>query len=130
MIILGALSGQLERIVDALGPNFFGHVGGGPPGTLLHHAAWVGDPRIVSRLIERGADPISRSGADYDTPVAWAVLGSQHDALPDRDYVAVVEALVAAGAELEERFTEVAQGPLADWIDREISPGGEQSSMP
>ena len=33
VIILGALSGQLERIVDALGPNFFGHVGGGPPGT-------------------------------------------------------------------------------------------------
>ena len=41
VIILGALSGQLERVVDTLGPNFFGHVGGGPPGTLLHHSAWV-----------------------------------------------------------------------------------------
>jgi hypothetical protein len=77
---------------------------------LLHHAAWVDDPRIVERLIERGADPVSHSGAEYDRPLAWAALGSQHDALPDRDYVAVVEALVAAGAELEERFTEVAQG--------------------
>jgi hypothetical protein len=97
---------------------------------LLHHAAWVDDPRIVEWLIERGADPVSHSGAEYDRPLAWAALGSQHDALPDRDYVAVVEALVAAGAELQERFTEVAQGPLADWLDREISPGGEQSSMP
>jgi hypothetical protein len=35
-----ALRGHLESIVDALGPNFFGHVGGGPPGMLLHHACW------------------------------------------------------------------------------------------
>jgi len=49
-------------------------------------------------------------------------LGSQHHALPGRDYVAVVEALVAAGAELEERFAEVAHGPLADWLDRETCP--------
>jgi len=130
VIILGALSGQLERVVDALGPNFFGHVGGGPPGTLLHHAAWVGDPRIVSRLIERGADPLAHSGAEYDTPVAWAALGSQYQALPGRDYVAVVEILVAAGAELEERFAEVAHGPLADWLDRKTSPEGEENSMP
>jgi len=66
-----------------------------------------GDPRIVARLIERGADPVSHSGTEYDTPVAWAALGSQHHALPGRDYVAVVEALVAAGAELEERFAAV-----------------------
>ena len=130
MIILGALSGQLERVIDALGPNFFGHVGGGPPGTLLHHAAWVGDPRIVERLIERGADPVSRSGAEYDTPVAWAALGSQYHALPGRDYVAVVETFVAAGAELEERFAEVAQGPLADWLDRETSFEPEPRSTP
>ena len=47
-----------------------------------------------------------------------------------RDYVAVVEDLVAAGAELKQRFAEVAQGPLADWLDRETSPEGEQSTMP
>jgi ankyrin repeat protein len=86
-----------------------------PPGTLLHHAAWVGDLRIVERLIERGADPVPLSGAEYDTPVAWAALGSQYHAPPGRDYVAVVEDLVAAGAELKQRFAEVAQGPLADW---------------
>jgi len=89
---------------------------------LLHHAAWVGDPRIVKRLIERGADPVSHSGAEYDRPVAWAALGSQCHALPGRNYVAVVEILVAASTELEERFAEVAHAPLADWLEREISP--------
>jgi hypothetical protein len=54
--------------------------------------------------------------------VAWAALGSQYHALPGRDYVAVVKTLVAAGADLEERFAEVAHGPLADWLDRETSP--------
>jgi hypothetical protein len=128
VIILGSLSGQLERVVDALGPNFFGHVGGGPPGTLLHHAAWVGDPRIVERLIERGADPVSIRRR-YDRPVAWASL-NRHHARCGRDYVAAVEDLVAAGAELKQRFAEVAHGPLAEWLDRETSPDGEQSTMP
>jgi len=97
---------------------------------LLHHAAWVDDPRIVERLIERGADPVSHSCAEYDRPVAWAALGSQYQALPGRDYVALVEIFVAAGAELEERFAEVAQGPLADWLDRETSPWDEEDNMP
>jgi ankyrin repeat protein len=117
VLILAALRGRLEAIVAAVGPNFFGHVGGGPPGTLLHHACWVGDPGVVRRLLERGADPVARSGAEYDTPVAWAVLGSQHHAIPGRDHVAVVEQLVAAGGALEARFVEVAEGPLADWLE-------------
>jgi hypothetical protein len=97
-------------------PSFFGHVGGGPPGTLLHHASWVGSADVVGRLLARGADPVARSGADYDTPLAWAALGYQNHALPGRDYVAVAELLLAAGARLEPRFTEVAEGPLAGWL--------------
>ena len=115
-LILAALRGRLEPIVEALGPNFFGHVGGGPPGTLLHHACWVGDPSVAGRLLELGADPVARSGADFDPPVAWAVLGSQYHRLPGRDYVAVVEQLLAAGAQLEPRFEDVAEGPLAEWL--------------
>jgi ankyrin repeat protein len=115
-LILAALRGRLELIVDVLGPNLFGHVGGGPPGTLLHHACWVGKAQILSRLLERGADP-HRSGEGYDTPIAWAFHGSQDHALPGRDYVAVVEHLLAAGAELEQRFFEDAAGPLADWLE-------------
>ena len=114
MLILAALGGRLDLVVDLLGPSYFGHVGGGPPGTLLHHAAWVGDSEIVRELLARGADPVARSGAEFDTPLAWAALGSQAWREPGRDYVGVAEALVAAGAELEPRFGEVAEGPLAD----------------
>ena len=119
-MILAALGGRLDAVVDALGPNFFGHVGGGPPGTLLHHASWVGDAAIVERLLARGADPVAVSGADFDTPVAWAALGSQYHASPGRDYVAVVQRLVDAGAQLEARYAEVAEGPLAGWLDARV----------
>jgi ankyrin repeat protein len=109
-----------ETVIDAIGADFFGHVGGGPPGTLLHHASWVGKPSVVALLLERGADPGARSGAEFDTPIAWTFLASQYHELPNRDFVGVAELLVAAGAELEERFVEVAQGPLADWLDERL----------
>jgi len=117
VLIVAALGGRLDHVVDLLGPDFFGHVGGGPAGTLLHHAAWVGDPNVVRRLLERGADPVARSGAEFDTPIAWAVLGSQNWRIASRDYLQVVELLVGAGAQLEPRFVEVAEGPLADWLE-------------
>ncbi len=64
VLILAALGGQLELVVELLGPRFFGHVGGGPPGTLLHHACWVGNPGVVRRLLELGADPIEERITD------------------------------------------------------------------
>lgn len=67
-------------------------------------------------LLERGADPLARSNDVYDTPAAWCALGSQHWRLPGRDYVSVMEQLLAAGGELEPRFADVAQGPLGDWL--------------
>ena len=116
VLILQALWGDLELVVDLVGPGFFGHVGGGPPGTLLHAASWVGNPAIVARLLELGADPVARSGAQFDTPIAWAALGSQAWRERGRDYVRVVELLLDAGAELEPRLAEVAEGPLAEWL--------------
>jgi len=115
-LILAALEGRLDLVVDLVGPGFFGHVGGGPPGTLLHHAAWVGNAAVVEELLRRGADPVARSGADFDTPLAWAVHGSPHGQVEGRAYVRVAELLLAAGGELEPRFAEVAAGPLADWL--------------
>lgn len=35
----------------------------------------------------------------------------------DRDYVGVAELLLSAGAELEPRFADVADGPLAEWLE-------------
>jgi ankyrin repeat protein len=119
-VILAALDGHLELVVELLGPSFFGHVGGGPPGTVLHHACWVGNREIVSRLLELGADPMAQSGAKDGFPLAWTVLGSQYHRLPGRDYVGVAEQLVAAGAIVEPRFIEYAHGPLADWLEDRI----------
>jgi Ankyrin repeat len=120
VIALAALDGNVDLVVDLVGPSFFGHVGGGPPGTLLHHAAWTGNARVVARLLERGADPAAPSGANFDTPLAWAVHGSTGWQIPGRDYVAVAEQLLAAGAELEPRFADAADGPLASWVEERL----------
>ena len=116
VIVLSALRGKLDLVLDVVGPQFSGVVGGSPEGTLLHHAAWVGSPELVARLLARGADPGARSGAYFETPLAWAAHGSQYHELPDRDFVGVAEQLVAAGAEIEPRFLEIADGPLAQWL--------------
>ena len=63
-----------------------------------------------------GAGP-GRSGRARE-----AALGSQHHGLPGRDFVAVLEALVAAGNPVEPRFAEVAEGPLRDWLRDRPSP--------
>lgn len=119
-VTLAALDGHLELVVEYLGPNYFSHVGGGPPGTLLHHTCWVGNPNLVRRLLELGADPLAPSGAGFDKPIAWAALGSSAYRAPGRDYVAVVELLLSAGAELEERFAHVAEGPLLEWLSERV----------
>jgi ankyrin repeat protein len=114
VVIMAALRGHLDVVVDAVGPEFGGVVGGSPWGRLIHHGAWVGSPRVVGRLLERGADPVAESGAEFSTPLAWCCLGSQYWEFPERDYVAVARLLLDAGAVYEDRFEEVAAGPLAD----------------
>ena len=106
--------------LDLVEPNFRGAVGGSPAGTLLHHAAWVGDAELVRKLLERGADPDAQAPAEFDTPLAWAVLASQYHALAGRDYVAVAELLAAAGNPVEPRFLEVADGPLYEWLQERV----------
>jgi ankyrin repeat protein len=118
VVILAALGGKLELVVDLLGPNLRGVVGGSPEGTLLHHAAWVGNPELVRPLLAYGADPSPSSNAEFASPLAWAALASEYHELPGRDYVAVAELLVAAGNPVEPRLLEVADGPLYDWLQR------------
>jgi ankyrin repeat protein len=116
VIVLSALRGKLDLVLDVVGLQFSGVVGGSPEGTLLHHAAWVGSPELVEQLLARSANAAARSGAHFDTPLAWAAHGSQYHELPDRDFVGVAERLVAAGAEIEPRLLELAGGPLATWL--------------
>jgi hypothetical protein len=114
VIVLSAQSGNLDLVLDLVGTGFRGVVFGSPAGTLLHHAAWIGSVANVERLLERGADPVAR--AHFDTPLAWAAHGSRDYDDPDGDHVGVAERLVAAGAEIEPRFLELADGPLAEWL--------------
>jgi ankyrin repeat protein len=117
VIVMAALSGHLDAVLEAVGPDYAGVVGGSPRLPVLGHAAWVGDPEVVRRLLEAGADPMLRGDAEFDTPLAIASLGSQYGSIAGRDYVAVAELLVAAGNEIEPRFLEVAAGPLYEWLE-------------
>jgi ankyrin repeat protein len=123
VLVLAALRGQLDSVVAAVGPQFRGVVGGSPEGTLLHHAAWVGNPEVVRALLSKGADPTASSPAEFDSALAWTALGSQHWQLPGRDYVAVADLLHEAGDPIEPRFVEVAEGPLYHWLEERLASG-------
>ena len=116
VIVLAALGGRLDAVVDAVGLDFRGVVGGSPEGSLLHHAAWVGDPGLVGELLARGAVPTGAGGAETGTPLAWAAHGSRNHRAPGRDYVAVAELLVAAENPLEPALLDDAEGPLYAWL--------------
>jgi ankyrin repeat protein len=70
-------------------------------GTALHSACWVGNVRMVERLLARGrasldaVDPTHRS-----PPLGWAAFGSVQRRAAGADYPAVAERLVAAGADI------------------------------
>ncbi|MER5966028.1 ankyrin repeat domain-containing protein [Streptomyces sp. NPDC002057] len=87
--------------------------GHGPGGrSLLHLAAdWPGHrprgPETVAVLVAAGADPDARfTGAHRETPLHWAA---------SNDDVPMIDALVAAGADIEADGAVIAGGtPLAD----------------
>src|SRR5829696_5142013 len=118
VVILAALRGHLDIVIEVFGPDFTGVVGGSPTGSLLHHAAWIGDPGLVRELLARGADPGGGAGAPGEKPLSWAAHGSSSGyELPGRDYVEVAEALAAAGNEIDPSFLEMADGPLYRWLE-------------
>jgi hypothetical protein len=112
VIVLAALGGHLDAVVDAVGPGFRGVVGGSPEGSLVEHAAWVGDAALVGRLLALGAEPGSALG--------WAAHGSRNHTVQGRDYVAVAELLVAAGARVEPGLLDDAEGPLYAWLEERL----------
>jgi hypothetical protein len=71
-------------------------------GTALHAACWMGNLRMVELLLARGRVPLeTRDPTHLSTPLGWAAYGSVHCRAQGSDYVAVVERLVAAGADIK-----------------------------
>jgi ankyrin repeat protein len=121
VLILTALFEHPDLVVDLAGPDFRGVVGGSPEGTLLHHAAWVGNAGLVRRLLERGADPSADCGSG--SPLAWAAHGSHNWEAGGRDYVAVAEQLTVAGNRIDTGLLRDADGPLYDWLAEQLRAG-------
>jgi hypothetical protein len=72
--------------------------------TPVHSAAYAGRANLVRRLAERGADIDAPDGCRGLTPLRWALAGSidrpAHS--PDGDWRATVQALVDAGAAIDD----------------------------
>jgi len=70
-------------------------------GNALHAACWVGNVRMVERLLARGGVPLdARDPTHHSTPLGWASFGSVHRRAAGADYPGVAERLVAAGADI------------------------------
>jgi ankyrin repeat protein len=70
-------------------------------GTALHAACWVGNVRIVERILARGGIGLdARDPTHKSTPLGWTAFGSAQRRARGADYPAVAERLVAAGADI------------------------------
>jgi ankyrin repeat protein len=70
-------------------------------GTALHAACWVGNVRLVEQILALGRVPVeARDPTHQSTPLGWAAFGSVHRRARGADHVAVVDRLLAAGADI------------------------------
>jgi ankyrin repeat protein len=70
-------------------------------GTALHAACWVGSVRLVEQILALGRVSVeARDPTHQSTPLGWTAFGSVHRRARGADYVAVIDQLVAAGADI------------------------------
>jgi ankyrin repeat protein len=70
-------------------------------GTALHAACWVGHVQLVEQILAHAGIPIdARDPRHGSTPLGWAAFGSVHRRASGADYPAVIDRLVAAGADI------------------------------
>ena len=99
-LVSAAQDGDLPRLRRMLGAGWPLDARGDEGATALHHAAWLGHADLVRELLRHDAPLEARDRSFGGTPLGWALHGSVHSwRCRDGDYPAVVEALVAAGAE-------------------------------
>jgi hypothetical protein len=61
----------------------------------------MGDVEMVEAILRRGRVPVeSRDPTHLSTPLGWAAFGSVHRRAHGGDYPAIVDRLVAAGADI------------------------------
>jgi hypothetical protein len=93
--------GRREAALLMLRLGFDETAGGVDGGTGLHAACWMGDVAMVEALLLRGRVPLdSRDPVHLSTPLGWAAFGSVHRRANGGDYPAVIDRLVAAGADI------------------------------
>jgi hypothetical protein len=97
---------------------------GNDGGTALHWAAWHGNATMVREILERHPPVDIRGDAHNATPLGWALHGSHYSwHRKTGDHVAVVEALLQAGARPVEIPSEIQaseglRGVLDAWAKR------------
>lgn len=89
-------------------------------GTPLHLAAWTGQPDLVREFIRRGADVEDTGDIHGSPPLGWACHGQLHCGIKGRDYIAVVKALLEAGANPGASANKYGE-TLLDWATPEIA---------
>jgi ankyrin repeat protein len=93
--------GRREAAHLMLRLGFDESAGGVDGGTGLHAACWIGDVGLVETILRRGRVPVeTRDPLHLSTPLGWAAFGSVHRRADGGDYPAVVDRLVAAGADI------------------------------
>lgn len=85
------------RVLVSLGASLGAE--GWAQGTPLHAAAWHGKLEMVRALLALGAPVNVRDGQFGSSPLGWASHGSGQHRGHDATYIAIVDALLAAGAE-------------------------------
>ena len=94
-----AQAGKTETVRLLLKAGFDPCTPGMDSGSALHVACWFGYVEIVDLLVDHV--PLNLKDSNHGSPpLGWAAHGSQWCNNPKGDYVAVVEALLGAGADL------------------------------
>ena len=94
-------NGRREAAQLMLRLGFDETAGGVDGGTALHAACWIGDVGLVEAILLGGRVALeSRDPVHKSTPLGWTAFGSVHRRAPGGDYAAVVDRLVAAGADI------------------------------
>ena len=94
-----AQAGKIETVRLLLVAGFDPNTPGMDSGSALHVACWFGYVDIVKLLLDRV--PLDLKDRSHGSPpLGWATHGSQWCNNPKGDYVAVVMALLEAGADL------------------------------